>query len=165
MLERLFGRWRKRNTPLQNYTWIMAAVFAFAIPLLFTSITVEQQGAIGICIFFAVNVLLAILINRFLSNTIVGGLRFDYKDLEWQVRKRLTDQSIMFNRKVETESVVFEFPVEQIALTIEPYNLFGQGKATTLACKVTLFKVTASNRDFAQKICDTIDQVADTPTR
>lgn len=160
------SRWEKQNTSRFNIAFWVLLVSIFAIGFPAALLGLEGRSALAASIIgLMAGIVLAFVLLRRYANSMIRVLKFDYEDIERDFRLLFKDNNIPFNRKNEEEAFRYNFPGQNLSMTIQPYQLLNLGvedqKALILpATKITLGELNAENQAFAEKLAGLIDEMA-----
>ncbi|KAA3662946.1 MAG: hypothetical protein DWQ04_12020 [Chloroflexi bacterium] len=117
----------------------------------------ETAGVIFIAVFVIMRILLAFILKNRFANSMVRILKFNFEELERDFRIVFKNKNIRFYRKSEEEAYRYEFPGRRLSMNVQPYWLSPDSKQS--ATKVTLRLLNAKNKEFAEMLADSIDEM------
>ncbi|MEZ4591979.1 MAG: hypothetical protein R3D55_12685 [Chloroflexota bacterium] len=155
------SRWQKQNIYFQPIVWASSAIISFLLILILSSLGwgIEVASASFLVAFVVLRVALAFVLKNRFTNSMVRVLKFDYEELERDFRTLFKLKFIRFYRKIEEEAYSYEFPGRDLRMTVRPYWL-NSDMSQPPATKVTLRIVNAQNKEFAEMLADSIDEMA-----
>lgn len=156
------SRWQKQNIYFQPIVWAVSAVISFVLIIVLFSLGwgIEVASASFLGTFVILRVLLAFVLKNRFTNSMVRVLKFDYEELEREFRIVFKNKFIRFQRKSEDDAYFYEFPGRNLSMAVRPYWV-NSDMSQPPATKVTLRILTAKNREFAEMLADSIDEMAD----
>lgn len=156
------SRWQKQHSYFQAIVWAVSAVIStlLIIILLLLGFGIEMAGVFFIIVFLAMRVLLAFLLKNRFANSMVRILKFDYEEIEREFRMLFKHKYIRYHRKLEEDAYHYEFPGHSLSMTVEPYWLLFMDPNQQKATKITLRILNAKNKEFAEMLADSIDEMA-----
>lgn len=155
-----FFRWQKRNTIFSDYIWIAVAIIAFLVALSFWSLGPAQLGGIAVATYFVLNFIITFTVNNLFPNAMVRVLRFDYIEFEDDIRTLFQENKLNFFRRTGEEIYNFDFPEEDLTVSVEPYVVVpSRTTNSNAATKLTLEKLSSANRSFADQVTGLIDEL------
>lgn len=156
------SRWQKQHLHFRDIIWAVSAVISLlvVILLLLLGFRIEVAGIFFILIFVVLRIVLAFIFNNRFANSMVRILKFDYEDIERDFRLVFKNHHIRYYRKLEEEAYRYEFPGRHLSMTVEPYWL-SSDMAQQPVTKVTLRVLNAKNKEFAEMLAESIDNMAD----
>ena len=161
MFQLLFPRWRKKNKRFDLLSWAIAFAVAIAVGFALPQ-SAEQQSAIAILVCFATRNILAVVFNRLFVDSVIGSVRLDYNDIEWQFRKLFKDDAILFHKRTENNAHNFEFPDHKLRVSLHDRSTTRGEKRRPIA-QIKFHQVTSQNRPFVDTLTNAIDEMADQP--
>jgi hypothetical protein len=155
------SRWQKQHIHFQGIVWGISAVISIllVILLLLLGFRMEVAGVFFILIFVIMRISLAFLLKNRLANSMVRILKFDYEEIERDFRIVFKENNIRFYRKSEEDAYHYEFPGHNLNMIAQPYWLSSDIKQPVT--KVTLRVLNAKNKEFAEMLADSIDEMAE----
>ena len=154
------SHWQKQHIHFQRIVWGVSAIISLLliILLLLLGFEIEVAGVFFILVFAIMRVSLAFIFKNRYGNSLVRILKFDYEEIERDFRIVFKNKNIRFYRRSEEDSYRYEFPGRSLNMTVQPYWLSPESKLVT---KVTLHELTAKNKEFAEMLAESIDEMAD----
>ncbi|MCA9952787.1 MAG: hypothetical protein KDE48_24225 [Anaerolineales bacterium] len=154
------SHWQKQHIHFQRIVWGVSAIISLLliILLLLLGFEIEVAGVFFILVFAIMRVSLAFIFKNRYGNSLVRILKFDYEEIERDFRIVFKNKNIRFYRRSEEDSYRYEFPGRSLNMTVQPYWLSPESKPVT---KVTLHELTAKNKEFAEMLAESIDEMAD----
>ena len=156
------SRWQKQHIYFQPIVWAASAIISFLtiIILMWFGVGVEVASASFIVVFAVMRVSLAFLLKNRFANSMVRILKFDYEELERDFRILFKNKYIRFQRKSEEDAYFYDFPGRHLSMTVQPY-WFSSDINQPPATKVVLRILNAKNKEFAEMLASSIDEMAD----
>ena len=156
------SRWQKQHIHFRRIVWGVSAAISIVLIILLLSLgyRAEVAGIFFIFIFVITRVLLAFLFNNRYANSMVRILKFNYEELERDFRTVFKNKYIRFYRKTEEDAYCYEFPGHSLSMTVQPYWLPSDITPQAVT-KVTLQILTAKNKEFAEMLADSIDEMVE----
>ncbi len=156
------ARWQKQNLNFQKAVWGVSAVIAILVVILMVLLgySIEVAGVFFLVIFAVLRISLAFIFKNRFANSMVRVLKFEYEEIERDFRFVFKDKNILFYRKSEDETYYYEFPGRGLRMTVEPYWPTLDMNAPPVT-KVTLYEMTAKNKEFAEMLAGAIDEMAE----
>lgn len=153
------SHWQKQHIYFQRIVWSISAVLTILLFILLLSLEVgmETAGVIFIAVFVIMRILLAFILKNRFANSMVRILKFNFEELERDFRIVFKNKNIRFYRKSEEEAYRYEFPGRRLSMNVQPYWLSPDSKQS--ATKVTLRLLNAKNKEFAEMLADSIDEM------
>jgi hypothetical protein len=118
----------------------------------------ETAGVFFILVFAIMRILLAFLFKNRYANMMVRTLKFDPEEIEYDLRKVFKNNHIRFYRKSEDDGYGFDFPGRNLSMTVQPKWLSHDSNKPV--ARVTLQVLNAKNKAFAEKLAESIDEMA-----
>lgn len=158
------SKWQKQHVYFQGMVWGISAAFSILVMIVFLSLgfKMEVAGVFFILTFAVLRILLALLLNNRYANSMIRVLKFDYADIERDLRMMFKNKYIRFYRKSEEELQIFEFPEHRLSMTVQPYWLSYDSDQP--ATKLTLRILNAKNTAFAEMLAESIDEMVNQRT-
>ena len=156
------SRWQKQHIYFQSIIWVASAVISLLLIIILVSLgfEIETAGVFFILVFVLLRVLLAFIFKNRFANSMVRILKMDYEEIERDFRMLFKNKSIRFYRKLGDDAYSYEFPGRNLNMTVQPHWLsidMNQRPAT----KVTLRLLNEKNKEFAEMLANSIDQMVD----
>lgn len=157
----LASRWQKQHIHFQKIVWGVSAVVSLLliILMLLLGFGMEVAGVFFIIVFVLLRVSLAFIFKNRYGNSLVRVLKFNYEELERDFRIVFKNNNIRFYRKSEDDAYLYEFPGRNLSMIVQPYWLSPDSEQP--ATKVTLQLLNEKNKEFAESLADSIDEMAD----
>lgn len=155
------SRWQKQHIYFQPIVWAISAVLSLLLIILLLSLGygIEMASVFFIVVFAITRISLAFILKNRFANSMVRILKFDYGEIERDFRTVFKNKYIRFYRKSEEDAYLYEFPGHSLNMTVQPYWL--SLDMNQPATKVTLHILNANNKEFAEMLADSIDEMAD----
>ena len=155
------SRWQKQHIHFQSIVWGVSAIISILLILLMLSLgySLEVAGVFFILAFVILRVALAYLFKNRYANSMVRILKFDYEKIERDFRLIFKDKNIRFQRKSEDDSYRYEFLGYNLSMIVQPHWIQWEPTSRPLT-KLTLYKLTARNEEFADMLAASIDEMA-----
>ena len=160
------SRWKKQNSFIRNVGFAITLVISGLLGLLFLSLGFEKGGIISLLVGF-LGFILTLTLSKRKPKSMVRILRFDYEEIERDFRLLFKDNYIRYIRKKEDDAYRYEFPGHSLSMIIQPYtihsyNYFLDRQLTRQpTIEVTLGELNAKNKEFAEMLAESIDEMAD----
>lgn len=156
------SRWQRQNIYFQPIVWAASAIISFLVVIVLFSLGwgVEVASASFLVAFVALRILLAFVLKNRFTNSMVRILKFDYEELEREFRIVFKNKFIRFHRKSEDDAYLYDFPGRNLSMMVQPYWL-NSDMSQPPATKITLRVLNAKNKEFAEMLADSIDEMAD----
>ena len=156
------SRWQKQNIYFQPIVWSASAIISFLAVIILFSLGwgVEVASASFLVSFVALRIFLAFVLKNRFTNSMVRVLKFDYEEIERDFRIVFKNKFIRFHRTSEDDFYLYEFPGRNLSMKVQPYWLNSDMRQPP-ATKVTLRLVNAQNKEFAEMLANSIDEMAD----
>lgn len=159
------SRWKKQNSFIRNTGFAISLVISGLLVILLLSLGIEQGGIVSLIV-----AVLGFIVTLTLSNrkpkTMTRILLFDYKEIERDFRILFKDNFIRYIRRTEDDAYRYEFPGHNLSMTIQPYTIdyyshFIDRQLTRQpTTEVTLGELNKKNEAFAEKLAESIDEMA-----
>lgn len=152
--------WQKQNIYFYPVIWAVSAVTAtlLLVILLMLGWGLDMASVLFIVIFAILRVTLAFTFRNRFTNSMVRVLKFDYEELERDFRMVFKNKFIRFHRKSEEDAYSYDFPGHSLSMTVQPYWLTYDMNAPP-ATKLTLKTLTEKNKEFAEMLAVSIDEM------
>jgi hypothetical protein len=151
--------WQKQHIHFQKIVWAVSGVTSglLIILLLVLGYRVEVAGIFFLVLFAFLRVVLAVIFKDRMANSLVRLLKFDYEEIERDIRMVFKNKGIRFYRRVEEDVYRYEFPGRNLSMIAQPYWIsLERARPYT---KLTLYKLTAKNEAFAEMLAEAIDEM------
>lgn len=155
------SRWQKQHIYFQPIVWAISAVVSLLliILLLLLGFAIEVAGVFFILVFAITRVSLAFILKNCFANSMVRILKFDYEEIERDFRTLFKNKYIRFYRKSEEDAYHYDFPGHSLSMIVQSYWLPVDVNPKPVT-KVTLRVLNAKNKEFAEMLAGSIDEMA-----
>ena len=157
----LSSHWQKQHIYFGSIVWGISAIISLLLISLMLSLGFgfEVAGVFFLVVFAILRVSLGFLFKNRYGNSLVRTLKFDYEEIERDFRILFKDKHIRFNQNLEEDNYNYEFPGHSLTMTVQPHWIQVE-QGSQPVTKVTLYELTAKNKEFAEMLAESIDVMA-----